>query len=80
MESSKESDIKESRAAKLLFKKVNSMINKLDIVLTDLETQEGKLKRQVEEFKEGTPIVQLENKKDELVHIDDLMLAIKKVR
>lgn len=56
------------------------MINKLDIVLTDLETQEEKLKRQVEEFKEGTPIVQLENKKDELVHIDDLMLAIKKVR
>jgi LETM1 and EF-hand domain-containing protein 1 len=37
------SDVQESKAARRLFKKVNSMINKMDAVLEELEHEEKKL-------------------------------------
>lgn len=76
--------VKESRAAKLLFKKVNSMINKLDIVLVDLEKKEKKIKESFEEPTEVTEavdaiIAEEEKKNEELVRIDEMMNAIRKV-
>lgn len=77
--------LKESRAAKLLFKKVNSMINNLDKVLDDLEQKEKKIKDLIEEPAEVTEAVDAvieEEKKitQELVRIDEMMNAIRKVR
>lgn len=76
--------VKESRAAKLLFKKVNSMINKLDIVLDDLEKKEKKIKDMIDEPKEVTEavdaiIAEEEKRNEELVRIDEMMSAIRKV-
>lgn len=76
--------VKESRAAKLLFKKVNSMINKLDIVLDDLEKKEKKIKDLIEEPTEVTEavdavIAEEEKRNEELVRIDEMMSAIRKV-
>uniref|UniRef100_U5EUZ5 Mitochondrial proton/calcium exchanger protein n=1 Tax=Corethrella appendiculata TaxID=1370023 RepID=U5EUZ5_9DIPT len=69
--------IKESRAAKLLFKKVNSMINKLDTVLENLEKKEKQLKQDFVEI----PAENVDKeKKEELVRIDELMLAIKQIK
>lgn len=69
--------IKESSAAKLLYRKVNSMIGKLDTVLESLEEKEKRLKRDVEELIEDE---QKTKTKEELVRIDELMMAIKHVR
>lgn len=69
--------IKESSAAKLLYRKVNSMIGKLDTVLESLEEKEKRLKRDVEEIIEDE---QKTKTKEELVRIDELMMAIKHVR
>lgn len=69
--------IQESSAAKLLYKKVNSMIGKLDTVLETLEEKEKRLKRDVEELIEDE---QKTKTKEELVRIDELMMAIKHVR
>lgn len=71
------SQIKESSAAKLLYKKVNSMIGKIDTVLESLEEKEKQLKRDVEELMEDE---QKTKTKEELVRIDELMMAIKHVR
>lgn len=68
--------IKESSAAKLLYRKVNSMIGKLDTVLEGLEEKEKLLKRDVEELIEDE---QKTKTKEELVRIDELMMAIKHV-
>lgn len=68
--------IKESSAAKLLYRKVNSMIGKLDTVLEGLEEKEKLLKRNVEELIEDE---QKTKTKEELVRIDELMMAIKHV-
>ncbi|XP_053679681.1 mitochondrial proton/calcium exchanger protein [Anopheles nili] len=75
-----EVQVKESRAAKLLFKKVNSMINKMDTVLTDLERKEKRLKEQVHAAgqSEEQPISPAAD--EELVRIDELMSAIKKIK
>lgn len=74
--------VKESRAAKMLFKKVNSMINKMDNVLADLEQQEKQLKEQVTAAEESKPDVDapicIVN--EELVRIDELMSAIRKIQ
>lgn len=70
-------EIKESRAAQNLFKKVNSMISKLDTVLDGLEKHEKMLIEQVKQLPEEEKD-KLE-KIDQLVHIDELMLAIKQV-
>lgn len=73
--------VKESRAAKMLFKKVNSMINKMDTVLTDLEKKEKQLKEQVSAVDSSKPDADVPASiaAEELVRIDELMSAIKKV-
>jgi LETM1 and EF-hand domain-containing protein 1, mitochondrial len=70
-------EIKESRAAQNLFKKVNSMISKLDTVLDGLEKHEKLLIEQVKQLPEEQKDKM--EKIDQLVHIDELMLAIKQV-
>jgi LETM1 and EF-hand domain-containing protein 1, mitochondrial len=70
-------EIKESRAAQNLFKKVNSMISKLDTVLDGLEKHEKLLLEQVKQLPEEQK--DKFEKIDQLVHIDELMLAIKQV-
>ncbi|XP_063708223.1 mitochondrial proton/calcium exchanger protein [Culicoides brevitarsis] len=69
--------IQESSAAKLLYRKVNSMIGKLDTVLETLEEKEKRLKRDVEELIEDE---QKTKTKEELVRIDELMMAIKHIQ
>lgn len=76
--------VKESRAAKLLYKKVNSMINKLDTVLEDLEKKEKHIKVLIEEPVEITEAEESafeeeKKQKEELVRIDEMMSAIRKV-
>ncbi|XP_019532119.2 mitochondrial proton/calcium exchanger protein isoform X2 [Aedes albopictus] len=74
--------VKESRAAKMLFKKVNSMINKMDTVLTDLEKKEKQLKEQVSavDSSKSDADVPASIAAEELVRIDELMSAIKKIQ
>ncbi|KAK6621574.1 hypothetical protein RUM44_001381 [Polyplax serrata] len=64
--------IQETKAAKNLFKKVNSMISKMDMVLEDLESKGEKIKASVPE--EG------KEKPEELVKIDELMNVIKRIQ
>lgn len=76
--------MKESRAAKLLFKKVNSMISNLDKVLDDLERKEKEIKILGNEPAEVTEavdaVIEEEAKRtEELVRIDEMMNAIRKV-
>lgn len=61
-------DVRESAAAKRLLKKVDAMINKLDMVMTKLE-KEKKLKVENVDKKDG----------DELVRIDEVMQIVRKV-
>ncbi|XP_050099926.1 mitochondrial proton/calcium exchanger protein isoform X1 [Anopheles aquasalis] len=75
-----EVQVKESRAAKLLFKKVNSMINKMDTVLTDLERKEKQLKEQVHAAETSETAEVPPAAGEELVRIDELMSAIKKIK
>ncbi|XP_062554975.1 mitochondrial proton/calcium exchanger protein isoform X2 [Armigeres subalbatus] len=78
----KEIKVKESRAAKMLFKKVNSMINKMDTVLSDLEKKEKRLKEQVSAVEKSKSDVDAPTcvAAEELVRIDELMSAIKKIQ
>lgn len=62
--------IRESHASKRLLKKVDSMISRLDKVLEDLEQKEKKLQAEV---------IGDEVKHPDLVHIDEVMFAIRKV-
>ncbi|KAG5888937.1 hypothetical protein JTB14_006304 [Gonioctena quinquepunctata] len=66
-------EIKETTAAKRLFKSVNKMINKLDNVFVDLEKKEKQLKKDLE-------IEATDKKKEELLKIDDIMAAITKIK
>ncbi|KAL1378579.1 hypothetical protein pipiens_015499 [Culex pipiens pipiens] len=84
-----EAQVKESRAAKLLFKKVNSMISKMDTVLDDLEKKEKLLKEQVsaaatEESKLAAAAeeeaLRASGASEELVRIDELMSTIRKIK
>lgn len=68
--------IKESAAAKLLFRKVNAMINNLDIVLDKLETKEKKLKADAVELLEDH---QRKKASEEIVRIDEVMSTIREV-
>lgn len=77
--------LKESRAAKMLYKKVNSMIGKLDKVLDDLEKKEQEIKVLIEEpvkvtEAEEAVITEGAKRNEELVRIDEMMNAIRKVR
>lgn len=66
-------EIYESKAAKRLFSRVNKMINKLDKVLVDLNEKEKQLKKDLE-------TEETELKKQELVKIDDIIAAIKRIK
>lgn len=65
--------IQETKAAQRLFKKVNKIIKKLDNVLEDLENKEKLLKKNLET--EGA-----DKKKEQLLQIDDILEAIKKIK
>ncbi|XP_044735836.1 mitochondrial proton/calcium exchanger protein [Chrysoperla carnea] len=75
---SPKSDIKESKGAKRLYNKVNNMINKLDKVLNQLEKKESQIK---EDLKQPQAIAAVEEPviSDQLVQIDELMAAIRKI-
>ncbi|KAJ8920446.1 hypothetical protein NQ315_005314 [Exocentrus adspersus] len=69
-------EIKETKAAKRLFKSVNKMIGRLDNVLVELEKKEKQLKKDLEV--EGTK--EVDQKKEELLKIDDIISAIKQIK
>lgn len=68
--------IHESTGAKLLLRKVDSMISKLDKVLEDLEKKEKALKEAEGAAAEAAGT----EKKEELIHIDELMSMIRKIQ
>uniref|UniRef100_T1PEC2 Mitochondrial proton/calcium exchanger protein n=1 Tax=Musca domestica TaxID=7370 RepID=T1PEC2_MUSDO len=74
--------VRESRAAKMLFKKVNSMIGQLDKVLDDLEKKqkEQTLPTDVsaEELKRAE--MQAKSLEEDIVQIEDLVQTIKKLK
>lgn len=65
--------IKESKAAKRLFKKVNSMIQKMDEVVTKLEKKERNIKDTLSQEEKAED-------HDELLRIDELIGAIRKIQ
>lgn len=73
----KAKDIRESPAAKLLFRKVNTMIDSLDNVLQHLEVKEKQLKVDAQELLEDE---QKKKATEEMVRIDELMSVIKEVK
>ncbi|XP_018331476.1 mitochondrial proton/calcium exchanger protein [Agrilus planipennis] len=83
--------IKESKAARRLFNRVNKMINKMDVLMEQLQNKEQELKKdlnfQLEKKEKLTDAEQkkellepIEKKKEELLKIDDLLAAIRKVK
>lgn len=48
MKREKQVPVRESKAAKRLFKKVNNMIKNMDVVVNKLETKEKELKKDIE--------------------------------
>ncbi|XP_052888876.1 mitochondrial proton/calcium exchanger protein isoform X2 [Anopheles moucheti] len=75
-----EVQVKESRAAKLLFRKVNSMINRMDTVMTELERKEKQLKEKMHAAEQSEELQKPQAADEELVRIDELMSAIKKIQ
>lgn len=71
-------EIKESKAAQRLYKRVNKMINKMDAVLTQLESKEKQLKKDLEV--KDVDKAAADKKKEELLKIDDIMVAIRKIK
>ncbi|XP_059607790.1 mitochondrial proton/calcium exchanger protein [Phlebotomus argentipes] len=74
--------IHESTAAKMLHRRVDKMIGKLDKVLLDLEAKEQKLKSDIETIEASAEegVQQEKEKKEQLVYVDELMVAIKKLQ
>ncbi|CAK9805967.1 Mitochondrial proton/calcium exchanger protein [Anthophora quadrimaculata] len=70
--------IKVSKGATRLFNKVNKMINKMDAVLTQLETE--KQMKKVDAVDKGDTTTPTTKSAEELVKIDELILAIKKIQ
>ncbi|XP_011633164.1 mitochondrial proton/calcium exchanger protein [Pogonomyrmex barbatus] len=70
-------NIKVSKGANRLFKKVNKMISKMDAVLLELEQSEKKVKQRIE-----SSALEKQDTKDveELVKIDELIAAIKQIQ
>jgi LETM1 and EF-hand domain-containing protein 1 len=66
-------EIRETKAARRLFKSVNRMIGKLDSVLVNLEQKEEQLKKDLE-------IKATDKTKEELLKIDDIIAAIKHIK
>lgn len=48
MKTEKKEQVRESKAAKRLFKKVNNMIKNMDLVVNKLEEKEKKIKKDLE--------------------------------
>lgn len=75
--------IKESKAAKNVYKKVSSMLNKLDQVMEDLEQKEKIIQEKEKEEKMDTAQSGVDGdvplKKAELVRIDEIMAVIRQV-
>lgn len=71
-------NIKVSKGANRLFKKVNKMISKMDAVLLELEQSEKKVKQRIESLapNEKQDVKDVE----ELVKIDELVAAIKQIQ
>ena len=71
-------DIKVSKGANRLFKKVNKMISKMDAVLAELEQSEKEMKEKVKSL----PPEEKPHSKaaEELVKIDELIAAIKQIQ
>ncbi|KAL5288381.1 LETM1 family protein [Megaselia abdita] len=65
----------ESRAAKILFKKVNTMIDQLDKVLNEFEKKKEQTLSAGPEGSEAAPVI-----KEDLVKIEDLVNAVKKLK
>nr|CAD7587297.1 unnamed protein product [Timema genevievae] len=75
----KSTEMKESKAARRLFKKVSGMIHKMDAVLSELEQEEQQLKRDLKE-EIGTKEQDVEKKSEELVTIEELIASIKQIQ
>lgn len=74
-----ESKVQESKAARRLFKKVNSMIHKMDAVLEELEHEEKKLIKDLE-AKGSLEGKEAQKESEELVSIEELKDAIKRIQ
>lgn len=64
-------DIKVSRASKVLYNKVNKMINKMDAVVSELEKQKVQLSDKVDKEEE---------EKERLLRIEDIVNVVKKIK
>ncbi|XP_018060230.1 PREDICTED: LETM1 and EF-hand domain-containing protein anon-60Da, mitochondrial isoform X2 [Atta colombica] len=71
-------NIKISKGANRLFKKVNKMISKMDAVLLELEQSEKKVKQRIESL--GPDEKKDAKDVEELVKIDELIAAIKQIQ
>lgn len=71
-------NIKVSKGATRLFKKVNKMINKMDAVLTQLESE--KQMKELQKNTVGEEEVTVSQTAEELVKIDELISVIKKIQ
>lgn len=71
-------NIKVSKGATRLFKKVNKMINKMDAVLTQLESEKQMKELQKDTVGEGE--ITVSKTAEELVKIDELISVIKKIQ
>lgn len=70
-------NIKVSKGANRLFKKVNKMISKMDAVLLELEQSEKKVKQRIKSL---GPNEKDDKDVEELVKIDELVAAIKQIQ
>lgn len=71
-------NIKVSKGATRLFKKVNKMINKMDAVLTQLESE--KQMKELQKNTVGEEEITVSKTAEELVKIDELISVIKKIQ
>lgn len=75
-DSNKATNIKETKGAKRLFNQVSNMINKMDKALLQLEKKESELKANLKQT-DGSVVDNPAH--EELIKIDELMAAIKKL-
>ncbi|EDX08561.1 mitochondrial proton/calcium exchanger protein [Drosophila simulans] len=69
--------VRESRAAKLLYNRVNKMISQLDNVLNDLEVRQHQIKQaESTDYAPSSPTVEPQ----QMVHIDELVATIRRMK
>ncbi|KAH8402061.1 hypothetical protein KR009_009512 [Drosophila setifemur] len=69
--------VRESRAAKMLYNRVNKMISQLDTVLNDLEHRQQQIKRvDSSDYVVSSPTAQPQ----QMVHIDELVATIRRMK